>query len=307
MRILFMGTPDFAEKSLRALKSANHEIIGVYTQPDKPKGRKGILTPSPVKETAIELGYPVFQPKTLKDAAEALKIKELDPEVIVVVAYGKILPLEILEIPKMGCINVHASLLPQYRGAAPIQRAIINGETKTGITTMYMSEGLDTGDMILKQEVSINENETFGELWERLSVIGAETLTETLKQIENGTAPRVGQPEEGTYASMITPETERIDVNSSAESIHNLVRGLSPQPGAYLYKNDKKVKILKTALSDLAGKNTGEVTIKKNRLFFTAGDGRVLEILRIKEEGSKEMDASAFINGRKISEGDLFI
>ena len=307
MRILFMGTPDFAEKSLRVLVNNAYEIIGVYTQPDKPKGRKGVLTSSPVKETAIEFGIPVFQPRTLRCEEETENIKTLNPDLIVVVAYGKILPPEILEIPKFGCINVHASLLPFYRGAAPIQRAIINGEKETGITTMFMSEGLDTGDMILTSKTSIGENETFGELWDRLASLGADTLIETLEGLEKGNLQRNIQPEEGTYASMITPETERIDIRQSAENIHNLIRGLSPVPGAYLYKGEKKLKILKTVVSDKIGKKAGEVIIQKNRLFFTAGDGKVLEVLRLKEEGSKEMDAAAYINGRKIQEGDLLI
>ncbi|MBQ5321624.1 MAG: methionyl-tRNA formyltransferase [Oscillospiraceae bacterium] len=307
MRILFMGTPDFAEKSLRVLVNNAYEIIGVYTQPDKPKGRKGVLTSSPVKETAIEFGIPVFQPRTLRCEEETENIKTLNPDLIVVVAYGKILPPEILEIPKFGCINVHASLLPFYRGAAPIQRAIINVEKETGITTMFMSEGLDTGDMILTSKTSIGENETFGELWDRLASLGADTLIETLEGLEKGNLQRNIQPEEGTYASMITPETERIDIRQSAENIHNLIRGLSPVPGAYLYKGEKKLKILKTVVSDKIGKKAGEVIIQKNRLFFTAGDGKVLEVLRLKEEGSKEMDAVAYINGRKIQEGDLLI
>jgi methionyl-tRNA formyltransferase len=305
MRILFMGTPDFAEMSLRALKNEKYEIIGAYTQPDKPKGRKGVLTPSPVKSASLELNIPVFQPKSLRDSEEIKKIKSLNPDLIIVVAYGKILPPEILEIPRFGCINVHASLLPLYRGAAPIQRAIINGENETGITTMYMNEGLDTGDMILTEKTPIYENETFGELWDRLAIIGAETLIKTVKMIEAGNAPREKQPENGTYASMITPETERIDINASAKTIHNLVRGLSPAPGAYLYKNDKKIKILKTVVSSEKGNTPGEVIINKNKLFFVAGDGGVLEILRLKEEGSKEMDAAAFINGRKILKGDI--
>ena len=245
MRILFMGTPDFAEKSLRVLVNNAYEIIGVYTQPDKPKGRKGVLTSSPVKETAIEFGIPVFQPRTLRCEEETENIKTLNPDLIVVVAYGKILPPEILEIPKFGCINVHASLLPFYSGAAPIQRAIINGEKETGITTMFMSEGLDTGDMILTAKTSIGENETFGELWDRLASLGADTLIETLEGLEKGNLQRNIQPEEGTYASMITPETERIDIRQSAENIHNLIRGLSPVPGAYLYKGEKKLKNLK--------------------------------------------------------------
>lgn len=305
MRILFMGTPDFAEMSLRALKNEKYEIIGAYTQPDKPKGRKGVLAPSPVKSAALEYGIPVFQPKSLRDKEEIDKIKSLSPDLIIVVAYGKILSPEILNIPTLGCVNVHASLLPFYRGAAPIQRAIINGEKETGITTMYMNEGLDTGDMILTEKTPIYENETFGELWNRLSLLGAETLIKTVKMIEAGNSPREKQPENGTYASMITPETERIDINASAETIHNLVRGLSPAPGAYLYKNDKKIKILKTVISSEKGNSVGEVIINKNRLFFVAGDGGVLEVLRLKEEGSKEMDAAAFINGRKILKGDI--
>ena len=212
MRILFMGTPDFAEVSLRAIYNAGYEIIGVVTNQDKPKGRGMKLVASPVKEFAIQNSIPIYQPLKIRNNTDFIEeVKKLNPDVICVVAYGKILPKELLEIPKLGCINVHGSLLPKYRGAAPIQWAVLNGDKKTGITTMYMDEGMDTGDMILKQEVEIGEDETTGELWNKLSIIGGELLTKTLEKIEEGTVPRIKQEGEFSLAPMLDKSIAKID------------------------------------------------------------------------------------------------
>lgn len=242
MKIVFMGTPDFAAISLEALIEANYDIKAVVTNTDKPKGRGMKMLYTPVKEVAISKNIPIFQPEKVRNNTDFInKIKEINPDVICVVAYGKILPKEILDIPKHGCINVHASLLPKYRGAAPIQWAVLNGDKETGITTMYMDVGMDTGDMILTEKVQIGENETTGELWERLSKIGGNLLVETLKQIEQGTAPRIPQGNDFTMAPMLDKEMSKIDwENKTAEEIKNLVRGLNPIMGAYSYLNGKK-------------------------------------------------------------------
>ena len=244
LKIVFMGTPDFAKVSLEKVYEAGYKIEAVVTNVDKPKGRGMKLVPSPVKEFALEKNIEVLQPTKVRNNPEFIeKIKKINPDVICVVAYGKILPQELLEIPKLGCINVHGSLLPKYRGAAPIQWAVLNGETSTGITTMYMDVGMDTGDMILKEETEIGENETTGELWDRLSVIGGDLLVKTLKLIETGKAPREKQGEEFTLAPMLNKEMAKIDwENKTAVEIKNLVRGLNPIIGAYSYINDKKIK-----------------------------------------------------------------
>ena len=251
MKIVFMGTPDFARDSLEAIYKAGHEILGVVTNPDKPKGRGMKMIPSPVKEFALEKNLKIYQPEKVKNNIEFFEeIKKLNPDVICVVAYGKILPKEVLDIPKCGCINVHGSLLPKYRGAAPIQWAVLNGDKITGITTMYMDEGMDTGDMILKEEVTIGENETTGELWERLSKIGGKLLVETLKKIEEGTAPREKQGENFTLAPMLDKSIAKIDWdNQTAEQIKNLVRGLNPIMGAYTFLDGKKIKFWKVELA----------------------------------------------------------
>ena len=253
MNILFMGTPDFAKESLEAIYGAGYNIIGIVTNPDKPKGRGMKMVASPVKEFGIEKNIPVYQPLRVRNNDSFIdEIKGLNPDVICVVAYGKILPKEILEIPKLGCINVHGSLLPKYRGAAPIQWAVINGEKQTGITTMYMDVGMDTGDMILKEVVDIGDDETTGELWERLSKIGGNLLVNTLKLIESGNAPREKQPEDFTIAPMLNKDMALIDWNNkSALGIKNLVRGLNPIMGAFTFVNGKKVKLWKVnVLSD---------------------------------------------------------
>ena len=240
MKIVFMGTPDFATESLKALDKANYDVLSVVTNPDRPKGRGMKLIASPVKQYAEDRGMKIYQPKKVKGNTEFIEeLKRQNPDVICVVAYGKILPKEVLEIPKYGCINVHGSLLPKYRGAAPIQWSILNGDKTTGVTTIYMDEGMDSGDMILKKEVEIGENETTGELWDRLSKIGADLLVKTLKEIENGTAPREKQSNEFTMAPMLSKDMAKINwQEQSAEQIKNLVRGLNPIMGAYTFVNN---------------------------------------------------------------------
>lgn len=313
MKIIYMGTPDFAKESLEAIYNAGHEILAVVTNPDKPKGRGMKMMESPVKQYAVEKGLKIYQPEKVKNNTQFIEeMKELKPDVICVVAYGKILPKEILDIPSKGCINVHGSLLPKYRGAAPIQWAIINGEKTTGVTTMYMDIGMDTGDMILKKETAIGENETTGELWKRLAKIGAELLVETLQKIEDGTAPRIPQGEQFTMAPMLNKEMSKIDwENKSAEQIKNLVRGLNPIMGTYSYINEKKVKFWKveTAKELPNNKNienceNGTVIYSnsKDGLYIKAKDG-IIKVIEIQGENAKRMNVNDFLRGNEILEG----
>ena len=326
LKILFMGTPDFAQESLKSIYDAGFEIIGVVTNPDKPKGRGMKLAYSPVKEYALEKNLKIYQPIKIKNNAEFLdEIKTLAPDVICVVAYGKILPKEILEIPKLGCINVHGSLLPKYRGAAPIQWAVLNGDKTTGITTMYMNEGMDTGDMILKEEVEIGPEETTGDLWQKLSKIGGEILVKTLKLIEEGKAPREKQTEEATLAPMLNKEMALIDwENSDANKIHNLIRGLNPIMGAYSYIDGKKIKFwkskvltkeeffsYKTEFEEYEAKfnnlvpGTILIADDKDGLYIKANGG-VLKILEIQGENAKRMPTADFLRGNHLIAGMIF-
>ena len=310
LSILFMGTPDFAKESLQALYNANYNIIGVVTNPDKPKGRGMKMISSPVKEFALENKIPVYQPLKVKNNTEFIEeVKALNPDVICVVAYGKILPKEILDIPRLGCINVHGSLLPKYRGAAPIQWAVINGEKITGITTMYMDVGMDTGDIILKKEVNIGEDETTGELWDKLSEVGGKLLVDTISLIENGKAPREKQGEDFSLAPMLKKEISEIDwENQSAKQIKDLIRGLNPIMGAYTIVNEKKIKIWKADICkdeeierDIDKFSNGEIVLAdaKKGLFFKAKDA-VLEAIEIQAENSKRMLAKDYLRGNKI-------
>lgn len=303
MRILFMGTPDIAAESLAALLEAGHEICGVYTRKDKPVGRKQLLTPPPVKTAALKAGIPVFQPQNLREGA-AEDIRALAPQLIVVVAYGCILPKEILELPPLGCINLHVSLLPKYRGAAPVQWAVINGDKETGVTIMYMDEGLDTGDVIRTEKVPIASEETSGELFERVSRTGAQVLCETVKLLERGGAARTPQKsEEATWAPALTREMGNMDITLTAEKLHNLVRGLSPWPGAYLMQQEKKLKVLRCRVADESGR-PGEILALKP---LTVACGRqALALLSVVPEGKKEMDGTAFAAGRRLRIGDIF-
>lgn len=310
MKIVFMGTPDFAEKSLEAIYNSGHEILAVVTNPDRPKGRGMKMVSSPVKEFAISKNLKIYQPEKVRKNIEFIeKIKKLQPDVICVVAYGKILPKEILDIPKLGCINVHGSLLPKYRGAAPIQWAVINGEKVTGVTTMYMDIGMDTGDMILKEEVSIGEDETTGELWDKLSEVGAKLLVKTLKQIEDDTATRIPQGEDFTMAPMLNKDMSKINWNSqSAQEIKNLVRGLNPIMGTYSYLNGKKIKFWKVNTLPLENTNAENGTViksdSKEGLFIKAKDG-IIQVLEIQGENAKKMCIQDFLRGNEIKEGTV--
>ncbi len=310
MKIVFMGTPDFAEKSLEAIYNSGHEILAVVTNPDRPKGRGMKMVSSPVKEFAVSKNLKIYQPEKVRKNIEFIEeIKKLQPDVICVVAYGKILPKEILDIPKLGCINVHGSLLPKYRGAAPIQWAVINGEKVTGVTTMYMDIGMDTGDMILKEEVSIGEDETTGELWDKLSEVGAKLLVKTLKQIEDGTATRIPQGEDFSMAPMLNKEMSKINWNSqSAQEIKNLVRGLNPIMGTYSYLNGKKIKFWKVNTLPLENTNAENGTViksdSKEGLFIKAKDG-IIQVLEIQGENAKKMCIQDFLRGNEIKEGTV--
>lgn len=321
-----MGTPDFALESLKALYEAKYDIIGVVTNIDKPKGRGMKMVASPVKEYAIEKNLQVYQPIKVRNNPEFLEeVRKLNPDLICVVAYGKILPQELLDIPKYGCVNVHGSLLPEYRGAAPIQWAVLNGDKKTGVTTMFMNAGMDMGDMILKEEVEIGEDETTGELWDRLKTIGANLLIKTVKEIENGTATRTKQPEEGTMAPMLSKEMAKIDwENKTAQEIKNLVRGLNPIMGAYTFLDGKKIKFWKVQTlteNELLEKfqeleeykyhlnkmQAGTVLFSddKKGLFIKANDG-ILQVLEIQGENSKRMAVGDFLRGNPVGVGNMF-
>ena len=310
MKIVFMGTPDFARDSLKAVVEAGHEVALVVTNPDKPKGRGMKLIPSDVKKYAIEQNLEVVQPVKVRNNPEFVEqLKNINPDVICVVAYGKIIPKEILDIPRLGCINVHGSLLPKYRGAAPIQWAVLNGDKETGITTMFMDVGMDTGDMINKEVVQIGDDETTGELWDRLSIIGAKLLVKTLKDLENGTYKREKQGDDFTVAPMIKKEMAKIDwENQTSSEIKNLVRGLNPFMGAFSFLNDKKIKIWKVEkLNDKSEKEPGTVLVSDSKagLVIATNDGAV-SVLEIQCENSKRMGISDYLRGNKILVDEKF-
>lgn len=327
MKIVFMGTPDFAKASLEAIVEAGYEVIGVVTNVDKPKGRGMKLIPSEVKQYAMEKNLKIYQPFKVRNNEEFLtEMRSLNPDLVVVVAYGKILPKELLEIPKLGCVNVHGSLLPKYRGAAPIQWAVLNGETETGITTMYMNEGMDTGDMIETAKVEIGPDETTGELWDRLAKIGASLLVQTLQKIENGTAQRIKQnDEEASYAPMLDKEMAKINwKEQDTKTIHNRVRGLNPIMGAYTFLNGQKIKFWKVKaktteefFTEFTEWDEYQYKLKeiepgtilksdpKDGLYIKAKDG-ILQVLEIQGENAKKMDVGSFLRGRPISAGECF-
>ncbi len=307
MKILFMGTPDFALASLKALCEAGENVVGVVTQTDKPKGRGYELTPPPVKVYALEKNIPVYQPKTLRTEEFDSLLREIDPDMIIVVAFGKILPENVINYPKFGCINVHGSLLPKYRGAAPMQRAIIDGERVTGITTMYMDVGLDTGDMIYKEEFVIEESYNFEDVHDGLAALGASLLLKTVNDIKEGKAPGEKQNDAmSTYAQKIEKADCLIDFEKSAKEIHDLIRGLSPIPLSFTHTPDGKLlKVLKARISQLEGNGApGEVISLDGGITVKCGEGAI-ELLRVLPEGKGRMDASDFIRGRKIAIGDL--
>ena len=305
MRIVFMGTPDFAAAILQRLVDTGRNIVGVFSQPDKPVGRKQVVMPTATKVVAEKYGIPVFQPTKLRDGTALEIMKELAPDLTVVAAYGKILPKELLDVPPLGNVNVHGSLLPKYRGAAPIQWSVINGDKITGVTTMYMAEGMDTGDMILKLETSIGEDETAGELFERLAKLGADSIEKTLELFDKGEVPREVQDEsEATYAPMLKKEMGEIDFSKPKEEIRNLVRGMSPWPTAYTFLDGKSIKIHKAAaVSGFSGK-PGELLDEK-RFIVACGDGAV-EFLSVQPEGKNQMSGADFIRGRRTQKGTLF-
>ena len=310
MKILFMGTPDFALFSLKALVESGEQLVGVVTQPDKPRGRGYTLTPPPVKVYATERGLPVYQPATLRGDEFAALLEELSPELIVVVAYGKILPKNVLDYPQYGCINVHGSLLPAYRGAAPMQRAIIDGCTTTGITTMYMAEGLDTGDMLLKREVEIGENDNFEDIHDRLGACGAATLLDTVRALKDGTL--IATPQDGAqanYAAKIEKADCLLDFSRSAKTLHDRIRGLSPIPLAFTHTPDGKLlKVIASRRSDVAVPATakaGEVISTDGEAITVATGEGALDILSVLPEGKGRMSAADFVRGRRVSTGDV--
>ncbi len=309
LKILFMGTPDFAEASLRALVENGQNVLGVITQPDKQKGRGMKFVYSDVKRYALEQNLTVYQPETLKDEAILPLLKELSPDIIVVVAYGKILPEYVLEFPKYGCINVHGSLLPEYRGASPIQRAVMDGKKITGVTTMYMDKGLDTGDMLLTAEYEIEENTCTGKAFDDLACIGAELLLKTLDGLEKGTiTPKKQDDSKATYAEKITKDECKISFDTDAESVHNKIRGLYPFPGAFCMQGDKMLKLCESrAVEKEADGKVGEVlNLSKDGILVKCKTGAVL-LTRLKPEGKGEMSAFDLINGRKIAIGDCLV
>lgn len=305
MRIVYMGTPDFAVGCLETLIQAGYDVVGVVTQPDRPKGRGKKLQPPPVKITAKKYDLPVYQPEKIKTPEFISQLKELAPELIVVVAYGKILPAEILYLPPLGCINVHASILPKYRGSAPIHWSIINGERETGITTMYMNEGMDTGDMILTAATTIGNNDTVGELHDRLAVLGAKLLAETVTLIEQGQAPRTPQNEaEATYAPMLKREHELINWQQSAKKLHNQIRGMNPWPGTYTTWQGKVLKIWRAeVLTQHTDQRPGTVVVAEHgEIIVQTGQG-CLALREVQLQGGKRLATRDFLCGNKMDLG----
>ena len=303
MKIIYMGTPDFAVPALKALASSEHEVCAVFTQPDKPRGRKMILTPPDVKVCAQSLNIPVYQPESMKNGDALEIINQYNPDVIVVAAYGKILPIAVLDAPKFGCVNIHGSLLPKYRGAAPIQQSVLNGDRVTGISTMLMDVGLDTGDILITEETELGENETSGELFDRLAVLGGELILKTLAALEKGEITPKKQDESlATHTSKIDKSLCPIDFSKSASEVHNKVRGLNPWPVATTKICGKNIKVYSTKLCQKSGK-CGEVLSTKP-LIVACGEKSV-EILELQPEGKKRMTADAFLAGHKLEIGDI--
>ena len=305
MKVVYMGTPDFAVAPLKALVENGYDVCAVVTQPDKPVGRKAILTPPPVKVQAQEFGIKVHQPQTLKNGEGLDILREYNPDIVVVVAYGKILPKDFLEFPKFGCINIHGSILPKYRGAAPIQRCVLDGEEFAGVTSMQMDVGLDTGDMLLVEKTPIGENETAGELFDRLAPMGADLLIKTLKAIENREiVPEKQNDSESTYAAMLDKSMSRVDWNNSAQQVHNQIRGLDPWPVALTVLDGKTLKLFKSYVSkELSGGKSGQVQVTKDGLAVYCGDSRAVVITEVQFEGKKRMKSADFLRGHHISDG----
>lgn len=307
MKIVFMGTPDFSVKCLTALAESKHEVVGVFCQPDKPVGRKQEIKMPDVKIEALRLNLPVFQPKSLRNGAGTELLRELEPDLVVVVAYGKILPPDFLSFPKYGCINIHASILPKYRGASPIHWAVINGDSETGVTAMQMDEGLDTGDILLVNRMPIGENDTTELMYEKLALLGAKTLLETIEMIESGTLSPVKQDDgRATSVGLLSKELSAVDWNDTASNIHNKIRGLYSWPGASTVFNGKRLKIHSSVLSLEKGHNKpGEIVNANGKIVVCCGDNRCVELLCVQLEGKKRMDAKQFLNGCRLEKGDV--
>ncbi|MEG1952645.1 MAG: methionyl-tRNA formyltransferase [Hydrogenoanaerobacterium sp.] len=305
MRLVFMGTPSFAVPSLQRLLDDGHELAGVFTQPDKPSGRGYKLTPSPVKLLALQHDIAVFQPSSLKNDEALSLIKDLAPQLIVVVAYGKILPENILEVPEYGCVNVHGSLLPKYRGAAPIQWSVLNGERETGVSTMFMAQGLDTGDIILSEKAAVGEDETAGELYDRLSFVGAQCLAKTMALFASGKAvPHTPQNDaEASLAPMLNKEMAKINFDKTAAELHNLIRGLSPWPVAYTTYNGKRLKVHRACVAGGIQGGSAREILDEKRMIIACGTG-ALELLEVQEEGARRVSGAEFMNGHHIKKGE---
>ena len=306
MKIVFMGTPDFAVPCLRTLAESGHEVAAVFTQPDKPKGRGYKMIPTPVKAAALDYGLPVYQPLSLRkgeDAEEAMRIlREAAPELIVVTAYGQILPKEILELPKYGCINIHASLLPRYRGAAPINWVLLNGEKETGVTSMQMSEGLDTGDMLIKRATDIGENETFEELYARLSAMGGEVLAETVAAVEKGTlSPEKQDDSLSCYSPMIKKEMSALDFSKTAAEVHNTIRGVT----GFAMLEGKRLKVFRSEIAEGTYNAENGAVVDTKRFAVKCGDGRAVIFREVQPEGKKRMHTEDFLRGKKLTEGEI--
>lgn len=307
MRIVYMGTPDFAVEPLKKLIDNGYEVVGVFTQPDKPVGRKAILTPPPVKTVAQEAGLPVYQPNSLKNGEGVKILEELKPDIAIVVAYGKILPADFLEYPKHGCINIHGSILPKYRGAAPIQRCVLDGEEFAGVTSMQMDVGLDTGDILLCEKTKIGENETAGELFERLAVMGADLLIKTLESLEAGELkPQKQDDSQSTYAAMLDKTMSPVDWKRTAQEVHNHIRGLDPWPVALTVLDEKNLKLFSSELINIDEKGApGEALLSKNGLVVFCGDGKSVLVKEVQYEGKKRMKAADFFRGHPIAKGTI--
>jgi len=306
MRVVFMGTPDFAAASLRRILNDGFEVVGVFTQPDKPKGRGMELSFSPVKELALQHGIPVFQPEKMRDGAALEALKGLFPDVLAVVAYGRILPPEMLEVPKYGAVNVHGSLLPKYRGAAPIQWAVLNGDETTGVTTMYLANEMDTGDMIYSEETPIGEFETAGELYDRLKEIGAALLSRTLRDIENGTAPRTPQdPSQASYVKMLDKSLCPIDFARPARKVVKQIYGLQPWPVATMQLGSDTLRVFAASYGgEGSGAAPGTVLkANKNGIEIVCGDGKSVIVTELQAPGKKRMNAADFLRGHPVAEG----
>lgn len=305
MKVIYMGTPDFSVGALEAIIKAGHEVVLVVTQPDKPKGRGKAMQASPVKECALSHGIEVFQPTKIRESENVEYLRKFGADIFVVAAFGQILPKSILDMPKYGCVNIHASLLPKYRGAAPIQWAVINGDEVTGVTTMLMNEGIDTGDMIAKKQVRLAEDETGGSLFDRLADTGAELIVETMKMLEEGTAEFTPQnSEEATHTSMISKELGSIEWSKPAAEIERLIRGLNPWPSAYTRLKGKTFKIWKAQVVEVSSSDKPGTIIKigKDELLVQTGEG-ALSLIEVQLEGKKRMDVASFLRGCQIEEG----